>query len=78
MNANILDTLHHNIIDYLEGVSDPEKSRLPKRWDKDKDHETHGLSTPDHTALYERFNPRFHALDPKEPDINRIHAVFHQ
>ena len=52
MSADPLDTLHHDIIDYLEGVSDPEKVRLSKQWDKDKDHQTHGLSANDHTAHY--------------------------
>ena len=53
----------HDIIDYLEVISDPEKVQLYKRWDKDKDYQTYGLSTHDYTALYERFNPRFTALD---------------
>ena len=32
------------------------------RRDKDKDHQTHGLSAHDYTTLYQRFNPRFNAL----------------
>ena len=62
MSVDPLDTLYHDIINYLEGISDPEKVRLSKRWDKDKDHQTHGLSAHDYTALYQRFNPRFHDL----------------
>jgi 3-methyladenine DNA glycosylase AlkD len=66
MSTDVLDTLHHNIIDYLEGISNPEKVRLSKRWDKDKDYETYGLSAPDYTALYGVFNQRFQALDLNE------------
>ena len=62
MSVDPLDTLYHDIINYLEGISDPEKVRLSKRWDKDKDYQTYGLSAHDHTALYQRFNPRFHDL----------------
>ncbi len=50
MSTDLLDTLHNEIVDYLEGVSDPEKVRLSKRWDKDKDHQTHGLNANDYTA----------------------------
>ena len=62
MYANILDILHHDIIEYLEGISDHEKVRLSKRWDRDKDYQTYGLSAHDYTALYQVFNPRFEAL----------------
>jgi len=54
MSTDILDSLNHNVIVYLEGISDPEKVRLSKRWDKDKDHQTHGPSAPDYIALYEK------------------------
>ena len=62
MSVDPIDTLHYDIINYLEGISDPEKVRLSKRWDRDKDYETYGLSAADYTALYEAFHPRFHAL----------------
>ena len=62
MSADRLDTLSRDIIDYLEGISDPDKVRLSKRWDKHKDYETYGLSAKDYTALYERFNPGFNAF----------------
>jgi hypothetical protein len=62
MPSDPLDTLNHDIVDYLEGISDPEKVHLSKRWDKDKDYQTYGLSAKDYTALYERFNSRFNAL----------------
>ena len=52
MSADILDILNDDVVEYLEGVSDPEKVRLSKRWDKDKDHQTHGLSAHDYTAHY--------------------------
>jgi 3-methyladenine DNA glycosylase AlkD len=61
-----LDNLHQEVIDYLERVSDPEKVRLSKRWDKNRDYETYGLNAADYTALYEAFNPRFTALDLDE------------
>jgi 3-methyladenine DNA glycosylase AlkD len=62
MSSDSLDSLSHDVIEYLEGISDPEKVRLSKRWDKDKDYQTYGLSAKDYTALYEKFNPRFNAL----------------
>lgn len=62
MFADIINTLNHDIIDYLEWISDPEKIRLYKRRDKDKDHQTYSLSAHDYTALYQRFDPRFNAL----------------
>jgi len=62
MSIDILDTLNHDVVEYLEGISSPEKVRLSKRWDKDKDYQTYGLSAHDYTALYERFDPRFNAL----------------
>ncbi len=63
MSADPLDNLHRDIVEYLERVSDPEKVRLSKRWDKDKDYATYGLSASDYTDLYGIFNPRFEALD---------------
>lgn len=66
MSADLLDTLYHDVVEYLEGISDPEKVRLSKRWDKDKDYVTYGLSASDYTDLYEVFNPRFGALDLDE------------
>jgi len=62
MSIDPLDTLSSDIINYLEGISDPEKVRLSRRWDKDNDYETYGLSAADYTALYEAFNPRFRSL----------------
>jgi hypothetical protein len=62
MSIETLDVLSCDVVDYLEGISDPEKVRLSKRWDKDKDHQTYGLSASDYTPLYHRFNPRFNAL----------------
>jgi hypothetical protein len=50
------------MVEYLEVVSSPEKVRLSKRWDKDKDCQTYGLSASDYTALYDRFTPKFNAL----------------
>ena len=61
MSADPLDVLSKDVVESLEGISDSEKVRLSKRWDEDKDHETHDPSAPDYTAIYERFNPRFHA-----------------
>ncbi|MFQ6053969.1 MAG: DNA alkylation repair protein [Candidatus Bathyarchaeia archaeon] len=58
--------MHRDVIEYLEGVSDPEKVRLSKRWDRDKDYETYGLSASDYADLYEEFDPRFLALDLDE------------
>lgn len=66
MSADLLDMLHHEVIGYLEGISDPEKVRLSKRWDKDKDYAAYGLSASDYTDLYEVFNQRFEALDLDE------------
>jgi hypothetical protein len=62
MSSYSLDSLSHDVVEYLEGISSPEKVRLSKRWDKDKDYQTYGLSASDYTALYHRFNPRFNAL----------------
>jgi len=62
MSTEVLDALSRDIIEYLEGISDAKKVRLSKRWDKNKDYETYGLSVHDYTALFERFNPRFHDL----------------
>ena len=62
MSSFSLDSLSHDVVEYLEGISSPEKVRLSKRWDKDKDYQTYGLSAHDYTALYRRFNPRFKAL----------------
>jgi 3-methyladenine DNA glycosylase AlkD len=62
MSSNILDSLSHDVVKYLEGISSPEKVRLSKRWDKEKDYQTYGLSAKAYTALYEVFNPRFTAL----------------
>ena len=62
MSSYSLDSLSHDVVVYLEGISSPEKVRLSKRWDKDKDYQTYGLSASDYTALYHRFNPRFIAL----------------
>jgi hypothetical protein len=39
--TDILDALNRDVIDYLEGVSDPEKAHTSKRLDRDKGHETH-------------------------------------
>lgn len=61
-----LDILNRDVVDYLEGISDPEKVRLSKRWDKEKDYKTYGLRAADYTALYEAFNPRFTVLDLDE------------
>ena len=52
MSTAILDIINDDVVEYLEGVSDPEKVRLSKRWDKDKDYLIYGLSANDHTALY--------------------------
>ncbi|MCW3978115.1 MAG: DNA alkylation repair protein [Candidatus Bathyarchaeota archaeon] len=62
MSDGPLDALNRDVVDYLEGISSTEKVRLSKRWDKDKDYQTYGLSAKDYTALYERFNPRFKTL----------------
>lgn len=62
MSSEVLDALSQDIIEYLEGISDPEKVLISKRWDKDKDYHTYGLSAKDYTALYEKFNSRFNAL----------------
>lgn len=62
MPSDLLDALNRDVVDYLEDISSPEKVGLSKRWDKDKDYETYGLSAKDYTALYEKFNPRFSAL----------------
>jgi len=61
-SPDFLNPIHLDIIAYLKRISDPEKVRLSKRWNKDKDHQTYGLSANDYTALYQRFNPRLHAL----------------
>ena len=58
MSADLLDILSQDVVNYLEGISDPEKARPSKRRDKDKDHETHGSSAPDHTALHNALIPR--------------------
>lgn len=63
MSADPLDDLRRDVIEYLEGVSDPEKVRLSKRWDKDKDYVTYGLSASDYTDLCGVFDTRFEALD---------------
>ncbi|UCD44939.1 MAG: DNA alkylation repair protein [Candidatus Bathyarchaeota archaeon] len=57
-----LDDLHREVVDYLEGISNPEKVRLSRRWDKNKDYETYGLDSADYTALYKAFDPKFKAL----------------
>ena len=66
MSDEALVTLNRSIIDYLEGISNPEKIRLSKRWDKIKDYETYGLSASDYTALYKIFNPSFFVLNLEE------------
>jgi hypothetical protein len=48
MSFHSLDSLSHDVVVYLEGISSPEKVRLSKRWDKDKDYQTYGLSAHDH------------------------------
>lgn len=63
MTAYGLDSLHHDVVEYLEAISDPEKVRLSRRWDKNKEYATYGLSAYDCAGLYEVFNPRFEALD---------------
>jgi 3-methyladenine DNA glycosylase AlkD len=62
MSSYTLDSLSHDVVVYLVGISSPEKVRLSKRWDKDKDYQTYGLSASDYTALYRRFNPGFKAI----------------
>lgn len=66
MSSDLLDTLHHDLIGFLEGTSDPEKVRLSRRWDKRDDYSTYGLSATDYTTLYEAFNLRFKALTLKQ------------
>lgn len=66
ISSDILDALITDIADYLESISDPEKVRLSRRWDKQDNYTTYGLSATDYTALYEAFNPRFKALTPEQ------------
>jgi len=65
MSADIQNTKHYDVIEHLGGNSDPEKARLSKRWDKDKDYQTYGFSANDYTALYERFDPGFKRPHPR-------------
>ncbi len=62
MSVDPLETLSNDMINYLKGISDPEKVSLSKRWDRDNDYETYGLSAADWSALYEAFNPRLKAI----------------
>lgn len=57
-----IDSLNREVIEYLEEVSNPEKMRLSKRWDRNNDYETYGLSAADYSALYSVFDPRFKSL----------------
>jgi 3-methyladenine DNA glycosylase AlkD len=66
MTQNGIDDLYGRVIEYLESISDAEKVRLSRRWDKGDDYETYGLSAADYTALYEAFNPRFKSLALEE------------
>jgi len=66
MSSDVLSSLSRDVIEYLDSISDPEKVRLSKRWDKDNRYETYGLNAADFTALYETFNPRFKALTPEQ------------
>ena len=66
MAGDPLDALSHDVVEYLESISNPEKVHLSKRWDRDKDYQTYGLSSADYSALYKVFNPRFKALTPEE------------
>jgi len=61
-----LDALSRDVVQYLDSITSPEKIQLSKRWDRDKDYETYGLSSADYSALYKVFNPRFKALTPEE------------
>jgi 3-methyladenine DNA glycosylase AlkD len=58
MTGNI-EPLNKDITDYLESISNEEKIELSKRWDKNKDYQTYGLSSKDYSELYKIFNPRF-------------------
>ena len=66
MSSDVLSSLSRDVILYLNSISDPEKVRLSKRWDKDDRYDTYGLNAADFTALYETFNPRFKALIPEQ------------
>jgi hypothetical protein len=59
MSSKSLDSLSYDVIEYLEGISYPEKVCLSKRWGKDIDDETYGLSAKYYTALYEKLDLKF-------------------
>ena len=58
--------MYHDVVNYIKGISRPEKVKLSRRWDKETDYVTYGLSASDYTDLYAVFNPRFLALDLDE------------
>jgi len=70
MHADTSDTLSLDVVDYVEGISDPKKVQLSKRWDRDRERATSGPRASDCTDLYEVFSLQ----PPNAQDVSWISA----